>query len=81
MLYNELIASEPTRYSPHNMKLNILYGGRLVKSLLGEKSLSIRIGIKRKVMYRRAKHFGYTHPFVVSCSQELDELINRYHSL
>ena len=49
-----------------------------MNSLLNEKALLIQIGIKRKVMYRKAKTFGYTHPLVVACSQELDELINRY---
>jgi stage 0 sporulation regulatory protein len=77
MSYNVLVASEPTRYRPHNLKRNILYGGRFVKRLF-EKTLLLQIGIKRKVMYRRAKTFGYTHPLVVECSQELDVLINRY---
>ncbi|TQR19171.1 aspartyl-phosphate phosphatase Spo0E family protein [Psychrobacillus vulpis] len=49
-----------------------------MKSLLNEKALLVRIGIKRKVMYRKAKNLGYTHPLVVSCSQELDVLLNRY---
>lgn len=62
-------------------KLNILYGGRFVNRLCDEKLLSLKIGIRRKVMYRRAKTFGYTHPRVVACSQRLDELINRYHSI
>jgi len=78
MLYDVHIASEPTRYIPHNLKPNILYGGRFVKKLFDEKKLLLQIGIKRKVMYRRSKKFGYTHPLVVSYSQELDVLINRY---
>ena len=78
MSYNVLVASEPTRYRPHNLKPNILYGGIFVKRLFDEKTLLLQIGIKRKVMYRRAKTFGYTHPLVVACSQELDVLINRY---
>jgi len=60
------------------LKPNILYGGRFVKRLLNEKALLFQIGLKRKVMYRKAKTFGYTHPIVVACSQELDELINKY---
>ncbi|TQR17533.1 aspartyl-phosphate phosphatase Spo0E family protein [Psychrobacillus vulpis] len=49
-----------------------------MKSLLNEKALLIRIGIKRKGMYRMAMKLGYTHPLVVSISQELDHLLNRY---
>lgn len=78
ILYDVLVASEPTRYRPHNLKLNILFGGRFVNKLFNKKILLLQIGIKRKVMYRRAKIFGYTHPLVVSCSQELDVLIDRY---
>ena len=43
--------------------------------------LKFRIECKRKVMYKRAKVFGYVHPLVVACSQELDVLINRYHRM
>nr|WP_313890893.1 aspartyl-phosphate phosphatase Spo0E family protein [Psychrobacillus sp.] len=50
-----------------------------VKTALCEKELLIQIGIKRKAMYKKAKSFGFTHPIVVSCSQELDVLINKYH--
>ncbi|KAA0966206.1 aspartyl-phosphate phosphatase Spo0E family protein [Sporosarcina sp. ANT_H38] len=50
-----------------------------MKRLWDEKALLLQIGIKRKVMYRRAKTFGFTHPLVVECSQELDRLINEYH--
>ena len=42
------------------------------KFLLGQ------IILKKKVMYHRAKHFGYTHSSVISCSQELDMLLNQY---
>jgi stage 0 sporulation regulatory protein len=49
-----------------------------VKSLLDEKALLTQISIKRKDMYRKAKNFGLTHPIVVSCSQELDVLLNNY---
>lgn len=37
-----------------------------------------QIILKKKVMYHRAKHFGYTHSSVVACSQELDVLLNQY---
>jgi stage 0 sporulation regulatory protein len=32
-------------------------------------------------MYRKANNFGFTHPEVVACSQELDILLNRYHAI
>lgn len=38
------------------------------------------IKCKRK-MYRKAKHLGFTHPSVVQCSQELDDLINKYQGI
>lgn len=40
-----------------------------------------KIILKKKVMYNRAKHFGYTHPSVVACSQELDVLLNQYQKI
>ncbi|MFF2754413.1 aspartyl-phosphate phosphatase Spo0E family protein [Psychrobacillus sp. NPDC058041] len=51
-----------------------------MKSFLNEKALLIRIGIKRKDMYRMAKKHGYTHRVVVTISQELDHLLNQYQS-
>ncbi|MFF2753093.1 aspartyl-phosphate phosphatase Spo0E family protein [Psychrobacillus sp. NPDC058041] len=49
-----------------------------MNSLLDEKALLKQICIKRKDMYRKAKNFGLNHPIVVSCSQELDVLLNNY---
>jgi stage 0 sporulation regulatory protein len=40
--------------------------------------LKLRIETKRKHMYKKANSLGYTHPEVVNCSQELDELLNKY---
>lgn len=61
------------------MKLNTHYGGRnIVKSHLHQKALLLRIELKKQDMYRKAKILGFTHPIVVTCSQELDELLNRY---
>lgn len=40
-----------------------------------------KIKIKQKCMYLKAKQFGFTHPSVVSCSQELDSLLNRYQKI
>ena len=36
------------------------------------------IEMKRKFMYEKAIDLGFTHPQVVSCSQELDKLLNKY---
>ncbi|ALC85045.1 aspartyl-phosphate phosphatase Spo0E family protein [Bacillus sp. FJAT-22090] len=49
-----------------------------MKSKLDKKALMVRIDIKRKDMYRKAKKLGLSHPLVVSVSQELDQLLNRY---
>ena len=46
--------------------------------LLSKKFLKAEIEIKRKVMYKKAKDLGFTHPHVVHCSQELDDLLNKY---
>lgn len=78
MSYNGQVASLHRRKHTHNLKPNILYGGSFVKSLMYEKALLIQIGIKRKAMYRKANMLGFTHPLVVACSQELDQLLNRY---
>lgn len=47
-------------------------------SLLSKKFLKVEIEIRRKVMYKKAKDLGFTHPQVVHCSQELDVLLNKY---
>ena len=81
MSYNGQVASITSRKFSQNLKLNILYGGSIVKILLNEKALLIRIGIKRKAMYRKAKILGFSHPHVVACSQELDHLLNKYQDI
>ena len=48
---------------------------------LRKKVLSVRITYKRKMMYLKAKEFGFTHPEVVAHSQDLDDLINRYQGI
>lgn len=42
-----------------------------------EKVLELKIEIKRKEMYNKAKYLGFAHPEVVYCSQELDKLLNK----
>ena len=49
-----------------------------MKSFLLKNMLKLRIEIKRKDMYKKAKDLGFTHPQVVNCSQELDVLLNNY---
>lgn len=39
--------------------------------------LLLRIKVKRMGMYKKAQLFGFTHPSVVECSQELDTLLNK----
>lgn len=48
--------------------------------LLYKKILKVAIEMKRKTMYRKALDLGFTHPEVVHCSQELDQLLNKYSS-
>ena len=40
--------------------------------------LKLKIELKRKDMYKKAKYLGFTHRQVVNCSQELDVLLNNY---
>lgn len=59
-------------------KLNLLNGGSIVKRSLTTTALLVLIDLKRKDMYKKAQIYGFTHPIVVTCSQELDQLLNRY---
>lgn len=49
-----------------------------MKRILNIRILKLAIEYKRKVMYKKAKDLGFTHPQVISCSQELDTLLNMY---
>ncbi|HLR11940.1 MAG TPA: aspartyl-phosphate phosphatase Spo0E family protein [Sporosarcina sp.] len=40
-----------------------------------------KINVMRKCMYIKAKKHGYTHPSVVSYSQRIDMLLNRYQNI
>lgn len=55
-----------------NLEENILV------NLLLKQFLKAEIEIKRRIMYKKAKDLGFTHPIVVDYSQELDVLLNRY---
>jgi len=51
-----------------------------IKTFEKKNVLKGQINFKRKDMYNKAKLFGFTHPLVVACSQELDSLLNKYQS-
>lgn len=53
-------------------------GGIGMVNTLYKKVLKVFIEIKRKDMYRKAQELGFTHPDVVNCSQQLDQLLNKY---
>jgi len=40
-----------------------------------------KIKLKKREMYSKAKQLGFTNPLVVKCSQELDDLLNRYQEI
>ena len=40
-----------------------------------------KIELKKRDMYRIAKRYGFTDSRVVSCSQDLDALLNRYQKI
>ncbi|QBP43138.1 aspartyl-phosphate phosphatase Spo0E family protein [Paenisporosarcina antarctica] len=40
-----------------------------------------KIKLKKRKMYRSAKRFGFTDSRVVTCSQDLDILLNRYQEI
>jgi len=50
----------------------------ILVNLLLKQFLKAEIEIKRRIMYKKAKDLGFTHPIVVDYSQELDVLLNRY---
>uniref|UniRef100_UPI00406CB3ED aspartyl-phosphate phosphatase Spo0E family protein n=1 Tax=Sporosarcina sp. FSL K6-1522 TaxID=2921554 RepID=UPI00406CB3ED len=70
-------------YQDHHLQMEVrkLFGGEVVKKELRKRMLSVRITYKRKMMYVKAKEFGYTHPEVVAHSQDLDDLLNRYQGI
>lgn len=43
--------------------------------------LLVKIIMRKRKMYRQAKHLGFTHPSVIKCSQELDNLLNKYQGI
>ena len=62
--------------------LTILHLKRgMMKNMQSKNFLLGQIILKKKVMYHRANHFGFTHSSVVACSQELDMLLNQYQEI
>ena len=53
----------------------------MMKIMQNKNFLLGQIILKKKVMYHRANHFGFTHSSVVACSQELDKLLNQYQEI
>ena len=51
------------------------------KGTMSKNVLLGQIKLKQKDMYLEAKIFGFTHPRVIRCSQELDHLLNVYQEL
>lgn len=49
-----------------------------MREFLFKKALKVAIEMKRKDMYKKALDLGFTHPETVTCSQELDALLNVY---
>lgn len=43
--------------------------------------LKLKIELKRKDLYKKANDLGFTHPEVVNCSRELDNLLNKYSNI
>ena len=43
--------------------------------------LKLKIETKRKQLYKKAYDLGFTHPEVINCSQELDELLNKHSNI
>lgn len=52
-----------------------------MKKLLLKNILLGKIELKKRDMYRSARRFGFRDSRVVTCSQELDALLNRYQEL
>ncbi|MFJ7936813.1 Spo0E family sporulation regulatory protein-aspartic acid phosphatase [Sporosarcina sp. NPDC096371] len=50
----------------------------MIKLIPRKRILSKQIKLKQHDMYAKANLFGFTHPIVIACSQELDGLLNRY---
>lgn len=52
-----------------------------MKSWIIKSILLGKIVLKKRAMYRKAKLFGIKDSRVVTCSQNLDELLNKYQGI
>ncbi|MDV6377917.1 aspartyl-phosphate phosphatase Spo0E family protein [Sporosarcina sp. GW1-11] len=52
-----------------------------MKNTIKKNLMLFRIKVKRIAMYKKAGHLGFTHPSVVKCSQELDNLLNKVQGI
>lgn len=52
-----------------------------MKTVVCNTVLLEEISERKRKMYKKAKHFGFTHPSVIECSQELDNLLNKYQEI
>lgn len=52
-----------------------------MRMVLIKKILLGKIKWKKREMYNKAKQLGFTNSQVVKCSQELDDLLNRYQEI
>jgi stage 0 sporulation regulatory protein len=43
--------------------------------------LIVKIKLKKRAMYRKAKRFGLTDSRVITCSQQLDILLNKFQEI
>lgn len=67
--------------TPRNEAKIKLLEENLMNQTSDKELLESLIQLKRKEMYVVAYSLGYTHPSVVSCSQDLDILINQYQDI
>ena len=52
-----------------------------MKSIVLKYILLGKIKLKKREMYSKAKHYGFTNVRVVTCSQELDTLLNKFQDM
>jgi len=52
-----------------------------MKRLFMKNLLKGRIELKKRDMYKSAKRYGFTDSRVVTCSQDLDALLNKYQEI
>ena len=56
-------------------------GKKRMKIVLIKFILQGKINVKKRELYYEARHLSLTNPRVVTCSQELDSLLNNYQEI